>query len=463
MARPTMTRARRRTVPLVVGTIGILGCAGVVLALTYRHNVRVDLTPERSYTLSTHAKKILDGLDRDVRITAFVRSGDPRTPSMKDLLWRVGARTPRVAYEFVDMNRSPARARQHGIERYGALVVESGGRRRDITNPSEGSLVSAILAVTRARERIVYFVTGHGEHAPGNSDRKSGCSIAMRTLEEELFRVRELPLVGPAGVPADATVVVVAGPRKDYLADEIARIEAYVARGGDLLLLLDPESPASVAALAASYGIVPLDEVVVDPDRRLAAGEGVTLLVSGLTPSFLVSGTLEAPPVFSYARPLRLEPREGAAPIAFLQTSAASYTSAPGADAGAPPIGGPGARTVGAAVVVAPPTPSAAGGANATAEGERAPGRVIVYGDADFATNGVIDYLGNKDLLVNSANWLARDDSLIAARAQQKEVGREQFFVTEAQGKMAFWLAAVAQPALFVAVGVGIFLRRRLT
>jgi ABC-type uncharacterized transport system involved in gliding motility auxiliary subunit len=88
-------------------------------------------------------------------------------------------------------------------------------------------------------------------------------------------------------------------------------------------------------------------------------------------------------------------------------------------------------------------------------------GRLIVLGDSDFASNGIIDYLGNKDLLVNSVNWLARDESLLSARAQSKEVGREQFFVTETQGAWSFWLATVVQPALFFAVGTWVFLRRR--
>jgi ABC-type uncharacterized transport system involved in gliding motility auxiliary subunit len=88
-------------------------------------------------------------------------------------------------------------------------------------------------------------------------------------------------------------------------------------------------------------------------------------------------------------------------------------------------------------------------------------GRVIVIGDSDFATNGIIDYLGNKDLLVNSINWLARDESLLSARAQSKEVGREQFFVTETQGAWSFWLATVIQPALFFGAGTWVFLRRR--
>jgi len=448
VAGPALRRGARRLPALVVGTIGLIGCAGLVLLLTYRHTLRIDLTPERTYTLSPHAQRILGGLDREVRVTAFVRSADPRTPFLKDLLWRVVNASRRVHYDFVDLNRSPALARQYGIERYGALVVESDGHRRDISNPSEGTLVSAVLAVTRPSQRVAYFLTGHGEHAPTDSDRKLGCSSAARALEEDLFVVRELPLVGPDGVPADATAVVVAGPRKDLLPDEAKRLDAYLDRGGALLLLVDPESPPSFAAIAARRGITPLDAVVVDPERRLAAGEGVTILVSGLTSSFLVSGTLEAPPVFSRARPLELATGSGPTAIGFLHSGAASYAVPAGQPLDA--ATGPGrAQIVGAAVVMP------------TRDGAK-PGRLIVLGDADFATNAFVDYLGNRDLLVNSVNWLAREESLIAARAQQKEAGREQFFVTETQGRMAFWLAAVVQPAIFFAFAIYVFVRRRL-
>jgi len=448
MARPALTRANRRVVPLVIGTIGLVACAALMLTLAYRHNVRVDLSPQRGYTLSPHAKQILAGLDRGVRITAFVRSEDPRTPMLKDLLWRVSRETPRVAYEIVDLNRSPARASQYGIDRYGALIVESGGRRRDISSPGEAALMSAVLDVTRDRERVAYFITGHGEYSPESTDRKTGYSKVKRALEEEFFQVRELPLVPPAGIPADADVAVSAGARKDYFPAELAALRAYLERGGNLLLLVDPETPPSVTDLAADQGIIAAPQVVVDPEQRLAAGEGVTVLVSGLKPSFLVSGTLEAPPVFSYARPLRVTDAERDAVITFLETGSSSYPVAPGAGAEAPPQAPPGPLVVGAAVI-----------RSAAADQRR--GRVIVLGDADFATNGVIDYLGNKDLLVNSANWVTREEGLIASRRQDKERGREQFFVTAEQGSLAFWLAAVVQPAIFLIAGMVVFARRR--
>lgn len=433
-----------RVLALVVGVIGLIACGAALLFLTYRHNVRLDLSPQRSYTLSSHARKILRELDRDVRLTVFVRSEDPRTPQLKDLLWRVSGESPRVSYEFVDLNRSPALAKRYGVDRYGAIVVESGERRRDVSNANESLLMGALLSVTRERQRVVYFVTGHGERSPDDGDRKQGFSVARRTLEDDHFTVRALPLVGADGVPADATVLVIAGPKKDYLPGEVDRIATWVARGGNLLVLADPELPTTVAELIARFGIGGADRVIVDPERRLAGGEGVTLMLSDMLPSFLVSGSLEAPPVFSSARPLEVA-SDPDVTVTFLKSSARSYPAAPGA---------PTQRVDGAA-----DSPLVAGVALfPTPQRE---GRIIVLGDSDFASNGVIDYLGNKDLLLNAVNWLAREESLLAARAQSKEVGREQFFVTESQGAFAFWAATVLQPALFFAIATLVIVRRR--
>lgn len=441
-----MKRGGGRILPLVVGTIGLVACGAAILVLTFRHNVRVDLSPQRSYTLSTHAKKILNELPRDVQLTVFIRSEDPRTPQLKDLLWRITQQTPRVTYEIVDLNRSPALAKRYGVDRYGAIVVESGGKRRDVSNASEAMLMGALLSVTRDRDRVVYFVTGHGERSPDDGDRKAGMSVAKNALLDEQFTVRTLPLMQTESVPIDATVVVMAGPRKDYLPGELTQIQGYVGRGGNLLVMLEPESPPSIAAFVAGLGVSAPPRVVVDPDRRLAGGEGVTLMVSDLLSSFLVSGTLEAPPVFSYARPLGLVTPEAGDAIRFLTTSPASWTSSPDDPRATKPTDEiPGAKLVGAALVST----------------EQRRGRTIVIGDSDFATNGMIEYLGNRDLLVNSISWLAKDESLLSARAQSKEAGREQFFVTETQGAWSFWLATVLQPAVFFGAGALVFLRRR--
>src|SRR5438445_5334182 len=118
----------------VVGLGGSLFMAQVILS---HRTWRLDLTPEKRFTLSQHSRQILAGLDRDVQIIAFLRSDDERNVDIEDLLARVSNASPRVRYSVVDVNRNPAVARQYGVGNYGSVVVESEGRRKEFPNPRE--------------------------------------------------------------------------------------------------------------------------------------------------------------------------------------------------------------------------------------------------------------------------------------------------------------------------------------
>jgi ABC-type uncharacterized transport system involved in gliding motility auxiliary subunit len=52
---------------------GILAC---VVLIAHRHPFRIDLTPEKRFTLSPHSKDVLARLQHDVTITAFYSSQD---------------------------------------------------------------------------------------------------------------------------------------------------------------------------------------------------------------------------------------------------------------------------------------------------------------------------------------------------------------------------------------------------
>ena len=75
-------------------------------------------------------------------------------------------------------------------------------------------------------------------------------------------------------VPADASVVVLGGPRSDLLPQEADMLRRYLEKGGHLLVLLDP--PGSEAAPQCRYIEGLLKEWSVD------AGNNVVIDASGV-------------------------------------------------------------------------------------------------------------------------------------------------------------------------------------
>ena len=87
-------------------------------------------------------------------------------------------------------------------------------------------------------------------------------------------------------------------------------------------------------------------------------------------------------------------------------------------------------------------------------------GKIIVVGDSNFAGNTHFRLAGNKDLFLNTVNWLAEEHSLISVR--QKEAGISPMTLTDAQERMVFWFSVVIMPSLIMMIGIAVIARRRL-
>lgn len=448
-----MSPLLRQWLVTIAGTVGVAGSLVATQLIVERQGWRVDLTPERRYVLSEHARTILSGLRHDVEIVAFLRPDDPRNPDMEDLLRRVGLASPRVRSRSVDVNRNPAVARRYGVDAYGAVVVESEGRRRVFANATEDLLVAAIVQVTRPDHRRVYFLGGHGEREFGDPGDRQGLSAARVALVTEGYEVAELGPRTEAEIPGDAGALVVAGPRHDLLPTELLQVENYLRRGGGLLVLLDG-TPPGLNSLLGRLGIAVSDEIVVDPENRLFAGDFLTLLVPERSPAHPISRGVGAPALMSQARPVLLSAAAVTSGGVELMATAASSWRTPDTAV---------LRTGTAAFRAGQDTagPVSVGAALEWRAGPASPGRVVVFGDSDFASNAFLGYLGNRDLLLNSVNWLAGDEAQIGSRPPDKIPGVEQFFVTEAQGRAAFWLGTVAQPAFVLLLGGAVVAWRR--
>jgi len=89
-------------------------------------------------------------------------------------------------------------------------------------------------------------------------------------------------------------------------------------------------------------------------------------------------------------------------------------------------------------------------------------GRLVVIGDADFATNLHLGVLGNRDLLLTAAELVARADALAAARPAAPPGGTfSPLTLTAREARLVFWGAVVAPSALMGAAALAMARRRR--
>ncbi len=453
-----LSRSFLRWIQLFAASVGLVWMLMAIVAATYVYNVRWDLSTGDRFTLSDHAHQVLSRIDKPVKIRAFIRTEDGRNPFIKDLLWQVSRENPHIEYDIVDVNRNPAMAAQYGVSSYGSTVVESGGKRADFSNPTESLLMSALLKVMQEPKKV-YSLTGHGECPIDNTDRHVGCSLMSGALSLESFRVEKLSLVGGAEIPADADVVMIAGPKSDLLEVEVATLSAWLERGGKLFVMIDPFRAPRLVAMLGSYGVEIGANIVIDLENRLAGGEPWSTVLSDTNRTHLVTSTLKAPPLFSLAAAViaRADDARHREVTTLLKSSARSWASFdPGIVDGSEArfvagrdVNGP----IPVAVDVSEPAPKAAEAGTQT--------RMLVFGDSEFASNRFLDYLGNKDLFVNAVNWLAREDALIGNRPQQKAPGKNQFFISQADAEGVFTWAVLWQPGLFLFVGIAVFVRRR--
>ncbi len=455
------------------GTVSIISVVvflGVLIAINYlgtRQNKRWDLTANQVYSLSDQTIRILKELKEPVKVTVFERNDQQAVH--KNRLQEYQYQTTQLTTEFIDPDRQPTRAAGAKIDTLPTILFEYQGRTERVTSTNEQDLTNALIKVTTGAARKVYFLQGHGEKDTASSDR-GGLSAAVEQMKQDNFSFEQLVLVQKQTVPDDATIVVMAGPTTDLFAPEIEALSAYVARGGKLMVMLDPllKGPAQplLTQFLADWGIRAGSDVVLDIAGRAKLGADESVTVAAEYPSHPITAGFRVVTAFPMAR--SMAPIEGGSNSRIAQplvnTSDQSWSEADLAglatakakvafDADKGDKQGP--IAVGAAVsapaTVTPPPPG--NSTPAAPDSERKPEtRIVALGDSDFATNETIGFGGNRDFFMNALNWLSQQENLIAIRPRQPLDHR--LTLTEDQTLLILILSLLVIPGLVFASGI---------
>jgi ABC-type uncharacterized transport system involved in gliding motility auxiliary subunit len=427
----------------------VLGVTTIVQALSYRHSWRWDLTESKRYSLSSQTIQLLRGLKTDVNAVGFFRTDQPGKRVAEDLFKQYARYAGgRFTWRTADPDREPGLAKRYGIESYGTIVLESGGKSEKVLDAEEEKLTNGLVKVTRAGKRTVYVVQGHGEHELTSTERP-GFSEAKGALERANYEVKPLVLAREGKVPEDAAVVLLPGPRNDLFQPELDALDAHVNRGGKLLVMVNPFQNEGLRKHLEKYGFVLDNDLVVENNpigQLFGIGPEVPIVqqyerhpitrdMAGITTLFPLTRSI------SQAKPqpqgVTFDPLARTSPQSWGETNRQALQRG---EAKPDPEDPKGPLTVAA-----------------VATKDKA--RLVVYGTSNLASNQFLNLQGNRDFFLNTVSWLAEEEDQISVRP--KDAKQTPVFFNANQAQLVFLLPVVVLPGLVLAGGIVAVVRRR--
>ena len=460
---------------------------------------RSDVTASQEYRLSSQAVASINNIKEDIDIFIFLKldSGRDRLALTRaeSLLseFSIKSTSYEISYNHVDPDLEPNLASNLNVGKYLSgrdlpiLVFKTRDSQRtsfavgqdtessiDIFN--ETDVITSLLVINQIKQKSVLFLTGHEERGiTDESKDSSSLGQAKISLERDNYIVGsvttdELARILLSGnIDSFPSALIIADPKDDLLDSEIELIQEYLRVGGNLMLLLDADSPSTYDKLISPWGLVVGEGILVDtvsyvaPNIEFLQVKDTNLQMPDhpITHDFDViyfpgakfigmSVRAEEIPVTNDGEPyIKAEPLAYTTLNSWQELSKDSIQFDQGIDL-------PGPLPVLIAVesisnLNASPTKNA--------RNIYTKSKFIVSGDTDFASNRFLFSAKNEDLFANSVNWLTSDVELISVRPKIK-VFRE-LVLTQDERNFVRWSGWLFLPLGSLIMSIWAWWRRR--
>lgn len=477
-----------------------LGICVMIYIFVRQWDVSWDLTMEARRDLSPQTVRVLESMTQEVEVLCFflgiedelVQIARSKTFRFLDQcqqhtdLLQVEHLDPDVDRERLNALKVTHASPQGTIvlkckDRQKIIVLSGGSPRleeRDFTN--------ALVNVLRESKPVLYYLQGHGETDLASEDPQQGGSMLAQLLQGEAYELKPLTLsITEPEVPADCDVLSIANLSSDLHPRELTAVEAFLKRGGRLLLLIEPWTGVKLGAsqrehlrpfLEEQYGISvgsdfcfagqrkgkgrwqvelsPEEAPYKDVEEGFGEYKGAFNATHPITRSFDQVMVFEACRTVSKAKTMP----QGVAVTELLRTPPDYWAESDvaGFFEGQPMTRSENERQGPLPVAVTAVMPVAPEQAH---EGGPRDARILVVGDATFALNSGMTTPGNLNLALNAMGWLTEREELIAIRPSAKT--DPPLMLTTGDKRAIAWISTLLTVQLVILAGLAMYVLRR--
>lgn len=456
----------------------------IINYLAYRHFHRFDATATKTFSLSPQTVKALKELKAPLKVVVFLAPNDDLYGKVHDLLNSYTSASSKVQVEYIDPDRDKARvqvlAQKYKVAVANVVVFDTGDNSKYIEKDqmvdydfapmqmggppkikgfkAEEAFTNAILDLLNPKKPTIYFSSGHGESAAGP---ERGIETLRDRLAKEGAQIKDWESLGKTSVPDDADLLVVAGPIKPFLPDEVRVMDAYLQKGGKALFLVDPILVEKVLSfgetglekLLPEWGVTLGRDIVVDPSGAVPNVGAQTFFAAVYSDHPIVRDLSKNkfPVLLTLAQSLQVGTPEDKAYQArdLFKSSPASWGKRDlknvEKEVTKEPTDAQGPLVLAAAV-------------SSEAQGKRT--RIVVVGDSEIASDELLQVGGgNLIFCQNAVHWLLSQESRIAI--PPKTSVETKLSLTANQSNFLFVLFVLLLPGVVVVAGVLVYMRRR--
>lgn len=462
----------------VIGLAVLAVLIGGVYVASANAAITLDMTESRQYSLSPETRSVLNRVEqagREIRITGFYSAATIGYRQLDDAIARLyEAETDGlISREYHDPTENVTLAEQFNVQIDGELFVsyldEAGRvdfstvRRVNAENSQERNLSNAILRLLDINRFQIGFEIGSSNLDPEDtSDR--GISGVLNGLEANGITTRAINLnqLGASGldVPTEVTALVLTEMREPLSDLGLRVFQRYLDRGGRAFILADADFGATPFLSASdplnnylweAFGIRMADAVIIDGISN--AGSELDILSYATSDGSTITDRINNPEnlssqaLFRIARAVEIDPQPPVQNGMVIATSPQSY-----GETNFEALALSNQYAFDITEDIAGPL-NAAAWANNTETGAR----VILIGDSNFITNGLVQNpQGNGILFTDGITWLTGfGESLVFAPQARTTNIPTVFLSTQALDTIAL-VTVVLLPGLVVALGLGV-------